>query len=135
MSKTSSSRRNQRLIPLAALALVLTIFAGLYPTEPSTAWGALAGGLLTVGALTVMLLRHPNDAGSLERTMRGEADERDRLIAMEASSWTGGAAFACLTLGLVATAWGLDARYVLTAAIWVLLMVQFASHWWLQQHH
>ncbi|XVX18666.1 hypothetical protein ACQP1U_09855 [Actinomycetota bacterium] len=134
MSRQSDSRRMRRLIPLLGVAAVLTVFAGYYPSDPSTAWGALCGGLVAVGLTVLWMARGSRDPGSLERTMRGEADERDRLISLEAGSWTAMAAFATLGLGIIATAWGVEARHVLTATLWLLLAVQFGAHWWLERN-
>lgn len=132
-TKTTDPRFGQLATLALAVAVVGTAFAGTWPRDHDTAWGILCGGTLAIVGFLVAILRTGGE-GSWQRSVRGEADERDRQILLEAGSWTGGAALGGSALGLVAITWGVDARLALTVLLWAELLVYVGAHLWLQRH-
>lgn len=91
------TRRMRLVLPLAG-AIILSLFAALYPSDPSTARGALCGGgLVLVAFLVARHVRGGRD-NAFVRGAKGQADERDALILARAG--------ACVGLGIVSS----DAR-------------------------
>lgn len=127
-----STAFRRRIGPLLLIAVLATVFIGLYPRDHAIAWGALLGGLGGMSAMLLLRLRRNQD-GTLTRAMRGTADERDLRITWEAGMWTAIAMQAACVLGLVALVWHLNAMVVLGGVLWTGLIAQYGSYLILQR--
>ena len=95
MPTSSDPTRRMRLVLPLAGAIILSLFAALHPSDPSTARGALCGGgLVLVAFLVARHVRGGRD-NAFVRGAKGQADERDALILARAG--------ACVGLGIVSS--------------------------------
>lgn len=134
MSTRSDSPLRMRLALPLAFALILTLFAALYPRTPSTAWGALCGGGLVLLAVAVARRLKGGRDSSFVRGAQGVADERDTLILARAGACVGVASPLAVGAAMVAVVWGVAPLTALGGIAWVQLLVFVAAHWWLQRH-
>ncbi|WP_420175809.1 hypothetical protein [Luteococcus sp. OSA5] len=134
MSTRSDSTLHRRATAPFAFVVVLTIFAALYPREPSTAWGALCGGSLVIGALLIAQRTRGGSNSAFVRGAKGQADERDTQILTKAGACVGLASPLACCAAMVAVVWGVAPLTALGGVAWLQLIVFVASHWWLQRH-
>lgn len=135
MSRTENAMgRKQQLVIALLVVLVGSIFAGYYPHDPGTAWGALVGGLVGFVAIVGWSKYRRGTENSYLREAQGEADERDRAVNQEAWAIVGQSSFVVIALGMVAMVWDVKPLHVLTAMLWVLVALFFASNAWLSRN-
>lgn len=133
MSTRSDSPLRMRLVLPLAGTIVLTLFAGLHPRDPSTAWGALCGGGLVLAAFTLARRLTGGNDNAFVRGAKGQADERDAQILTKAGACVGAASPLAVGAAMVAVVWGVAPLTALGGIAWVQLVVFVAAHWWLQR--
>ena len=129
---TLSDTRFLVAIGCALVAVGLLWLAFTLAGQPSTAAGALVGGL-AVAALAAIVRwrakrRGPAVEGGFSRALLGTSDERDNTILTAALAWVGLTAFGANAIGLAAVALGVDGSTVVGAIEATLIAVLVGAY-------